>query len=313
VAYFLGIDGGGSKTACVVGDETSELASAVSGPSNLTRVGEARARESLHEAMRQACAAAKIDPRQVHRACVGVAGVGREEIASTIRRMISEMISGEIEIVGDMQIALQAALGTGPGVIVIAGTGSIAYGRDARGRTARAGGWGFAISDEGSAHWIGRAAVGALLRAADEAADRSAQPTSPLFHEMKSVLGVDSLDQLASVANSTPDFAALLPALLTAADAGDELAREVLRQAGRELAQLAGIVMKKLFSQDNTVVRLAMAGGVFRHACIVREVFCDAVQKPDLRIDVNRQVIDPVTGALAMARKADIQAETGLD
>jgi glucosamine kinase len=313
VAYFLGIDGGGSKTACVVGDESSVLSSAVSGPSNLTRVGETRARESLHEAIRQACSAAKIDPRLVHRACVGVAGVGREEIASTIRRMISEVISGEIEIVGDMQIALQAALGTGPGVIVIAGTGSIAYGRDARGRTARAGGWGFAISDEGSAHWIGRAAVAALLRAADETADRSAQPTSLLFHEMKSVLGVDSLDQLASVANSTPAFAALLPAVLAAADAGDELARDVLQQAGRELAQLAGIVIKKLFPHGNAAVPLAMAGGVFRHAGMVREVFCDAVCRLDPRIDVNRQVIDPVAGALAMARKANIQAETGLD
>ena len=173
MAYYLGIDGGGSKTTCAVGDETSLLAMAVAGPSNITRVGEVRARESLHQAIRQACAEAKIDPRQLSRACVGAAGAGRKEIASVVRKIVAEVIPGAVEVVGDMQIALQAALGTGPGVIVIAGTGSIAYGRDAQGKTARAGGWGFAISDEGSAHWIGRAAVGSVLRAVDEfAGDR---------------------------------------------------------------------------------------------------------------------------------------------
>ncbi len=167
MAYYLGIDGGGSKTTCAVGDEVSILGSAVTGPSNIIRVGEVRARESLHQAIRQACAAAKIDPRQVHRACVGVAGVASEDVANAVRKLIAEVIPAEIEVVGDMQIALQAALGAEPGVVVIAGTGSIAYGRDAQGKTARAGGWGFAISDEGSAHWIGRTAVSSLLRAAD--------------------------------------------------------------------------------------------------------------------------------------------------
>jgi N-acetylglucosamine kinase-like BadF-type ATPase len=305
VAFYIGIDGGGSKTTCVVGDEVSVLATAVAGPSNITRVGEVRARESLHEAIRQACAAAKIDPRQIHRGCVGVAGVGHGEIASAVGRMIAEVMTGEIEVVGDMEIALQAALGAGPGVIVIAGTGSIAYGRDAQGRTARAGGWGFAISDEGSAHWIGRAAVATLLRSADEAADeRSVKPTSALFCEMKSIWKVESFEQLARTANSMPDFAALFPAVVSAADVGDELARQVLRQAGKELAQLAGIVVRRLFGRDNAVIPLAMAGGVFRHSLIVREVLCDTVCEVDPRLEVNRLVVEPVAGALVRARKA---------
>lgn len=305
VAYYLGIDGGGSKTTCAVGDETSVLATALSGPSNITRVGEVRARESLHDATRQACAAAKIDPRQVHRACIGVAGAGRQEIARAVRKIIAEVIAGEIEVVGDMQIALQAALGAGPGVIVIAGTGSIAYGRDAQGKTARAGGWGFAISDEGSAHWIGRTAVAAVLRAADEAADdRAAQQTPPLFPEMKSIWKVESFEQLARTANTNPDFASLLPAVVAAADAGDELAEQVLREAGRELGQLVGIVVRRLFMGDNAVIPLAMAGGVFRYAAIVREVFCAAVHTLDPRLELKGQVVDPVAGALGMARRA---------
>ncbi len=155
MAYYLGIDGGGSKTICVVGDESSLLATVTAGGSNITRVGEAGARETLQQAIREACLAAKINPQQVLRACIGAAGAGREEIASTVRKIVAEIIPGEIEVVGDMEIALAAAFGKGPGVIVIAGTGSIVFGRDAQGKVARAGGWGFAISDEGSAHWIG--------------------------------------------------------------------------------------------------------------------------------------------------------------
>jgi glucosamine kinase len=305
VAYYLGIDGGGSKTTCIVGDEDSVLGSAVAGPSNMTRVGEARARESLHESMRQACAAAKIDSRQVLRACVGVAGVASEEIATSVREIIAEMITSEIEVVGDMQIALQAALGAGPGVVVIAGTGSIAYGRDAQGKTARAGGWGFAISDEGSAHWIGRMAIAALLRSADQAADdRVAQLTSVLLREIKTVWTLESFEQIARKANTNPDFSALLPAVLAAADAGDEVARQVLTRAGEELAELAGIVVRRLFQKDEGVIPLAMVGGVFRYAHSVVEVFSETLRKLDSRLQINPDVVEPVTGALQMARAA---------
>lgn len=228
MAYYLGLDGGGSKTTCVVGDESSVLATALSGPSNITRVGEIRARESLHQAIRRACADAKIDPRELKRACIGIAGAGQDAVASVVYRMVAEVLPGDFEVVGDMQIALQAALGEGPGVIVIAGTGSIAYGRDARGRIARAGGWGFEISDEGSAHWIGRAAVAAALRVADEGPiDDSPHPHSALFCELKEIWKLDSLEQLARKANSNPDFAALLPGVLNAANAGDVVAQDV--------------------------------------------------------------------------------------
>src|SRR5580700_10088086 len=197
---------------CAVGDESSLLATVTAGPSNITRVGPTRARQALHVAIRQACAHAKIAPQQVQRACIGVAGAGREEIAGVVRKIVAEMIAGEIDVVGDMQIALAAAFGAGPGVIVIAGTGSIAYGRDAQGRIARAGGWGFAVSDEGSAHWIGLAAVRAVLRAADEAEEGQAErdPTWPagrLFFELKTAWSLDSLPQLARAANGSPDFA----------------------------------------------------------------------------------------------------------
>lgn len=313
MAYFLGIDGGGSKTSCAVGDDTSVLATVSAGPSNITRVGEVRARESLHQAVGDACAAAKVDPRQVERVCVGVAGAGRQEIATAVRTIIGEVIIGKIEVVGDMQIALEAAFGAGPGVIVIAGTGSIVYGRDQQGRTARAGGWGFAISDEGSAHWIGRTAVGAVLRAIDERIeagnDQNVAEALPLYRELLAAWKLRSLDEFVRMGNSTPDFAALLPAIVAGAESGDLRAKRVLTQAGSELAQLAIILVKRVFADGDTkasVIPLALAGGVFRHAGRVREVFCDELCKVDPRIRVSPEIVEPVVGALKMARQQSL-------
>jgi len=316
VAYYLGVDGGGSKTTCVVGDETTILAAFTAGPSNITRVGEAGAREALHQAIESACVAAQIDPRQVRSACIGAAGAGRREIASTVGKLVAEIIPCEIEVVGDMEIALAAAFGSGPGVMVIAGTGSIAYGRDARGKTARAGGWGFAISDEGSAHWIGRAAVSAVLRGADEAGEDPVErdqaerdglsSVSRLARELKTVWGVDTLQQLASKANLHPDFAALYPAILVAAESGDVVARDVIARAAKELAQLAGVVLRRLFPQDlsaGSAVPMAIAGGVFRHAAMIRELFYNGVHAANPNVVLNAEVVDPVQGALQLARR----------
>jgi N-acetylglucosamine kinase-like BadF-type ATPase len=303
VAYYLGIDGGGSKTKCAIGDDTTTLASATAGPGNITRIGEARARESIHQAITQACAAAEISPQQITSACIGAAGAARQEIAEAVRRFAAELIPGKIKIVGDMEIALQAAFGAGPGIIVIAGTGSIAFGRNQQGQTARAGGWGYAISDEGSAHWIARQAVIAILRAADEAADKSAN--SPLLEELKRAWNVTSLEQLASESNATQDFAVLFPAVVLAADAPDEQAQQILKQAAAELFRLAQIVLKKLFPAENPPVPIAMVGGVFRHALKVRESFAAEVHAENSNVMLNREVIDPIQGALQLARKGE--------
>jgi glucosamine kinase len=306
VPYYLGIDGGGTKTTCAVGDDTQLLASATAGPSNIVRVGEAQARESLQQSVRQACAAAGITPAQVAHTCVGGSGAARPELAAIVRNILAEILSTPIEVLGDIQIALEAAFDTGPGVIVVGGTGSIAYGRNRHGNTARAGGWGFAIGDEGSAHWIGRMGVSAVLRASDPVAvaTSSASPQTPLAAALLKTWGVTSLMDLARAANSIPppDFAALFPAV---ANSKDELAARVLTSAGRELAEIAAVVMRHLFAAtEREPVPVAMTGGVFRHATLVREVFYNDLRRLDARAEVNPRVIDPVEGALRLARRS---------
>jgi len=307
VPYYLGIDGGGTKTTCAVGDESQLLATATAGPSNIVRVGEVQARESLHESVRQACAAAGITPPQVAHTCVGSSGAARPEFAAIVRRALAEILPTPIEVVGDMKIALEAAFDSGPGVLVIAGTGSIAYGRDRQGNTARAGGWGFAIGDEGSAHWIGRTAISAVLRAADSsrvANDGTLQQCSSFAAALGKAWGVTTLADLARAANSIPppDFAALFPAV---AASQDDLATQVLTQGSRELAQIAAIVTGRLFAaSDAEPVPVAMTGGVFRHAPLVGQVFYNELRRLDPRVEINPQVVEPVEGALRMARRA---------
>ncbi len=212
-----------------------------------------------------------------------------------------------------MQIALEAAFDTGPGVIVIAGTGSIAYGRDQQGRTARAGGWGFAIGDEGSAHWIGKAAVNAVLRASDPrdgTHETDPSPETSLSRALLKAWGVSSLIDLARAANSIPppDLAALFAAV---AQSKDDVATKVLTDAGRELASVAQVVIPRLFAKDHTAtVPVAMTGGVFRHSSLVRQVFYNELRARDSRVDINPRVVEPVEGALRMARRAGAQDTT---
>ena len=299
MAIYLGIDGGGTKTTCVVADETSVLGSATTGGSNITRHGNAGVREALHSAVKTACAAARVEPSQIENACIGLSGAGRPEVRDAVAGMMRELLRGHILVVSDLETTLQAAFGNGPGVITIAGTGSIAYGRDACGQTARAGGWGLAISDEGSGQWIGRTAVSAVLGAKDAGDD------PPLLSTILNLWKLTSLDELVRHANASPppDFSSLFRVVLAAADAGDPLAKHVLHQAASELAAIARNVIRRLFA-DGGSVPVAMSGGVFRQSELVRQVFYNKLTAEFPQVSGHPTVVEPVRGALELARKA---------
>jgi glucosamine kinase len=301
--YYLGIDGGGTKTRSVLGDATVVLATAMSGGSNIVRHGEQQAREALHSAIEQVCAAARISSGQISAVCVGAAGAARPEIAEAMRgivaKVIPELPPTRIDIVGDTEIALESAFGKGPGVIAIAGTGSIVYGRAADGRIARAGGWGFAISDEGSGHWIGRRAISAIMTARDEGCETSL--TALVLREWK----LNTLDELVQFANSTPppEFPRLFPVVLRGATEGDSIARGLLSDAGVKLAQLAIAVVRRLGgARSSTSLAVAMTGSVFRQSEEVRQVFYNGLRTVFPGIKARQDQVDPVLGALARAR-----------
>jgi glucosamine kinase len=188
--------------------------------------------------------------------------------------------------------------------MVIAGTGSIAYARNESGQTARVGGWGFQISDEGSGYWIGRTAVMQVMRAHD---DSKGAPTA-LTKQILKAWSLNNVEQLVPLANTTPppDFAQLFMPVQCEADAGDPLARSVLTRAGTELARLGKLAISRMFSESDSVP-VAMAGGVFRNSALVRQVFYNAVQAEYPKANISSTVVEPVRGALELARRAKPQ------
>ena len=306
MSFFLGIDGGGSKTRCVVGDDNSLLGTGISSSCKVQRVGETCARDALAASVHEACVQAEISPRQIARTCAGITGAARAETAGIMRGLMSGIVGGEIEIVGDGEIAFEDAFGAGSGVLIIAGTGSIAYGRNGQGETARAGGWGHAISDEGSGYWIGAEAIRAALRARDRGED------SRLLRQLVDAIGARDMDEfiVRVNANPAPDFAALVPVIIAAADAGDSIANKILVSAGRELASIAEVLIHRLFESSDEVC-VATHGGVLKNCVQVKETFVQQLKSQIPKCSFVSQEVDPARGALARARTGFASAAGG--
>src|SRR3989442_10321640 len=164
--HVLGIDAGGTKTVCLLADANGHILSeGRGGGANLHTSGELEVEKVLHHVMEAAIGDRAITPADV---CLGTAGVDREDEARTVRTIMRRIgYKARTVVVNDALIALVAGAGNAPGIVIIAGTGSIAYGRNARHEAARAGGWGHIIGDEGSGYWIGREALAAIMRAVD--------------------------------------------------------------------------------------------------------------------------------------------------
>lgn len=294
--FFLGIDGGGTKTRCLVGDEESELGRGSSSSCKVQKVGEAGARDSLSAAIHEACVQAGISPRKISRTCAGITGSGRAEIGELMRDLVISVVGGEVEVIGDIDVAFEDAFADQPGVLVIAGTGAIAYGKNSAGNIARVGGWGYLVSDEGSGSWVGLEAVRAVLREKD----RGENPA--LLGRLTEAFGTANFDQFVIKLNGNPvpDFSTLFPVVLSSAE-DDAIARAVLERAGRELAINAGTLVERLFMHD--VCSVISYGGVFSSSEIVMAEFSSALKTRSPNATLLTRTVDPARGALERARR----------
>jgi len=296
MSFFLGIDAGGTKTESAVSNGAELLGQATTATCKLTRVGQEEARRNLLQSIAVACEAAKITPQAIIQVCIGMSGASVAGAGAWTESVIHELIPGQVKILGDHIIAHRAAFGALPGVLVIAGTGSIAYGRNEKGESARAGGWGSSISDEGSAFWIGREALAAALRLHDRSRDNG------LLASITELWRAQSTEEVIRIANSDAStrFAELAGAVTALAEKGEPTAQSILTRAGQELAQLASAVIARLWPA-NAVVRVAMAGGVLHGAASVRDAFQDAIRVSSPNAALSFAYVRPVLGALAIA------------
>ena len=165
--FVIGIDAGGTKTVCQLADEHANVLAEARGPgANLQAGGELEVEKALHAVMAEALGHDRsIRPSAI---CCGMAGVDRPEDVAAVRAILTRIgEKADLLIVNDALIALEAGAPGEAGVVIVAGTGSIAYGRDTEGHAARAGGWGHVLGDEGSGYWLGRQALQAVVRASD--------------------------------------------------------------------------------------------------------------------------------------------------
>ena len=301
MSLFLAIDAGGTKTSCLLADETKVLGRAVTGSVKLMRVGEAEATTRLKALLAEVSVAASVDLRKVASTCIGLAGLTIEAVRQWAERELSSAVGGQIVLAGDEEIALEGAFRGGPGILIIAGTGSNVIGRAADDAIYQVGGWGPALGDEGSGFWIGHEA----LRTCFWAKDRNI-PTA-MLDEIAELWGTKSIGEIVEKANARPgpDLPALAPIVARCADAGDELANAVLERAGIELAeQVALVALKMKESGPLRKIEAAYTGSVLEHIPQVRSATIKALKSSSPNVKVREGAVDALEGALWRAKEA---------
>jgi N-acetylglucosamine kinase-like BadF-type ATPase len=259
--HVLGIDAGGTKTLCLLADETGRIIAEGLGPgANFHTSGDVELEHALRQVIHTAIGDRGIAPAAV---CVGIAGVDRENEGRIVRTMIQRSVpASRVVVVSDALIALEAGAGDSAGIVVISGTGSIAYGRNARLEAARSGGWGHIIGDEGSGYWIGRQALSAVVRAVD-----GRGPVTRLKDDVLAHFGIEDISGLPRIVYDLDlprmSVAALGPVVQHASGLGDPVATDILERAAEELTRAARSVAVRLDMVDEAFV-FVLAGGVFR-------------------------------------------------
>jgi N-acetylglucosamine kinase-like BadF-type ATPase len=298
--YFLGVDGGQSSTVAVIGDETGRIAGwATAGPCNHVGAAEGRTKflRVMGQCLSQAAARAGFDSTARPRfkaAVLGMSGGPDDKTA-----LLAELIDADrLNVTHDAKIALAGALEGEPGIIVIAGTGSIAYGENAHGEAARAGGWGYIYGDEGGGFDIARQAVRAALREHEGWGPRTA--LTPAVIELTGATEPnDALHRLYTAEWPRSRVAEMAIAVDRIASEGDPLAADILRQAAQQLALLAAAVRRQLWSEG--AVRIAHVGGVFQSAILLDRFRTLIMLDGDAETEAPR--LSPAAGALILAYK----------
>jgi len=301
--YVLGIDGGGTKTQAAIVDETGRVCGAgLGGPSNYDDVGVATARTNVAQAVNTARHKAGMDTVPFAAVFLGMAGVVSPRDRTVIRNIAHDLDLAPAAQVGvdhDLRTALAGGLLGCPGIVLIAGTGSACYGRNAAGASWRAGGWGHLIADEGSSYWLGVRAIRAAVRAADGRIVRT-----PLLERVLDHFHLAQIDDIMHYlyvgGPSRAELARLAPLVIDTARAGDPAACELIRRGTQALADCVVAVAKQL----DVAARpcdLVLVGGLFRAGAIVVDPLRTAVhdQLPLCRISFPE--LPPVLGACVLA------------
>ena len=299
----VGIDGGGTKTTGVMLDETGTvLAEATGRGMNVQVLGPDALISRIVPFLRSLQDRAGTEPDAY---CLALAGAGRSEDRDAVQKAAGGTgLRGVLLVTSDAQAALEGAHPGDSGIILIAGTGSIAFGRDQTGQTIRAGGWGYLLDDGGSGHDIGKRALVSCLRAKD-----GRGPETILSAKLLSVFGLKNWEGLVHRAYGEgigqQELAALAPLVFEAAREEDVVARRIIDAAGRELGLLTSALLRKL--DMDAMPRVSLIGGLFREREMLMPSLMSEIEEAGYRIHIVPPRFPPEIGAgLLAARKAGI-------
>jgi len=310
---LLAIDGGGTKTvACLAwagAAEPIELARGLAGPSNAQVVGWETARTNIEQAVERAFQAANLPRRIAATACLAIAGAGRPDDRQRLQQWAEHVrLAERVIVTHDALAVLAAASPDNVGIALTSGTGSIAFGRNRRDETARAGGWGHLIGDEGSGWFIARQALCAVARALDDRGPPTGL-TAALFQTLDAETPPRFLQKVYQFQEDRVHLAQLAPLVEAVAADGDAVAREILETAANELAELVRVMTVRLPLEREDRI-LALSGGTLIRGSILRTNLLRQLERlpcPPSRIVL---VPAPVLGALAIAHARLVHGET---
>lgn len=297
--FVLGIDAGGTKTVCQLANEDGRIVGESRGPgANLQAAGELEVEKTVHTLMDEVLA--PHPDTRLGAICVGMAGVDRPGDAEVVRGIMRRIgLGARVLIVNDALVALEAGAPGSPGVVIIAGTGSISYGRNADGEAARAGGWGYVLGDEGSGYWIGRHALRAVVREADRRGPRTSLTPRTLAH-----FGVarpqDLIHEIYYGGMRPGAIAALASEVFGAFEEGDVVAAGILEVGVRELVSSAASVVERL-RLEHEPFTFVLSGGIFRAVPWMREQLGVRLPRVARQAEIRPLEVEPAEGAVRLA------------
>ncbi|MDA1080447.1 MAG: hypothetical protein O2973_02035 [Gemmatimonadetes bacterium] len=299
----VGVDGGGSKTTVTVaGARGADLASIV-GSASAVRPGlAAKSAATIAGLIAEALEAADKAGQRPSAICVGVAGVGRDaEFAAFFGEMQERDLTDELVVLPDAVVALEDAFGDEAGILLIAGTGSVCYGRSPTGKLARCGGWGFFCGDEGSGAWIGRRALSVVTASAD-----GREPETALVGALLHSLTLAKVEELVSWgANATvQQLAQVAPLVASVAATGDLRANSILAIAAEELVLHVRTLARDLFADERAAVPVAFSGGLMHPGSFLRKLVEHRLRSAVPGAAVRHEPVVPARGAIRVARRS---------
>ncbi len=298
----VGVDGGGSKTLVQVADGRGKELASLTGAASAIRPGEAlHSAEVIGALVRDALALAERAERP-RALVVGVAGAGREkERKALLRALEGEGIADDVVVTTDAEIAMEDAFGEGPGILLISGTGSVAFGRGPTGTFLRCGGWGPNCGDEGSGAWIGRRALSVMTASHD-----GREPDTRLVGAVLTALQLDEVDDLVGwAAAATPrDLAALAMPVMTLAAERDLRANSICTLAAEELVLHVRTLARQLFVDERAAVPVALAGGMMQRGTFLRRLVEHRLKSAVPGSHLHGDEVLAARGAVKLGRRA---------